>query len=142
MTKLRASVVAVALLFLPFQGSISSDMPEPTSLGIEVPGSVLGVIWNPGSDRFCAVMQIIYIPVKGGKAGQSPKTQVWLLKPDGSVISPSGPPGTGSISGPGIEYHLGYRYAHAEAREAVAAAIEIEGQYFIKALPAAGKGAP
>jgi hypothetical protein len=140
MTKVSLVLFAV-VLFLPLRLLISADQsdrtfPEWTRLGIEVPGSVYGVLWYPGDHRSTASIQMFYIPVKGGKDSmQPPKTQVWLLGADGSVIPYIGQPSTGSIGGPGIQYHLMYRYDRAKAADAVAVAVLIEGRYFIKELP-------
>jgi hypothetical protein len=112
--------------------------PIHKRLSIDVPGEISAVFWSASRDvTYDSAVHICFIPVREGKPQPPhPKTQVWLLKGDGTVILPTATPDTTRIGNAGSVTELvSYIYKRLEAAEAVAVAVSIAGRFFIERLP-------
>jgi hypothetical protein len=106
------------------------------------PGKVAAVIWTVRDER--CTLQIVF-PNAGRIAQamrddpklkqQRPSVQVWLLKGDGSLIAPTqrAEPGSKNIRQPyGVE--VLFAFPLSADKEAVAAAIRVDGAFYIEPL--------
>lgn len=111
--------------------------PTTKQLTIKVPGEVSAVFWSAShSDGYACSIQITFIPVREGKPQPAhPKTQVWLLKGDGTVILPTDAPSTVGIGNAGsVTESISYAYKRSATKDAVAVVVSIGERLFVERL--------
>ncbi len=117
---------------------------------VRASGKVLAALWTARPDSYTLQLVMPVVPAlppapqaaristDQPRTPQPPTVQVWLLKADGTVILPSSeviPPLSRRYAcGRCVSYELAYSFAHAMGREAVAAAIRINDDYYVEAL--------
>jgi len=124
--------------------AVTQDAPPVLAqdLGrLRIAGKVGAVLWTVRTDS--CTLQVV--PPSPGRISdavshdpkmsrQAPHVQVWLLKADGSVIAPvamkSGP-GPGTVA---ARPELTFRFPRSASSEAVAAAMMVDGEYYIDGL--------
>ena len=111
--------------------------PITKRLPIEVPDEVSAVFWSASrSDDYACSIQISFIPVREGKPQPAhPKTQVWLLKADGTVISPTHVAQRIGIGNAGsVTESDSYGYPRSATEHAVAVVVSIGERLFVERL--------
>jgi hypothetical protein len=128
---------------------VAQDVPK-----LQVPGKVSGVVWTRRSDS-CTLQVVLHMPVEFQHAAKRaanlaaagagvplptpklPQVQVWMLRADGTVI----PRIAGTAAFPaavkasdGVPLEVKYSYPISAAQEAVAAALVVDGAYYIAPL--------
>ena len=112
----------------------TSPKVETKVLQMKVPGKVDFVSWSV-QEGHC-VVQIDFPAVRSGVAQpKHAKTQVWLLRADGTSISQVAKNPRGGISNAGhdTEFDL-YRFPEEARREAIAIVVGIDGLLFVESL--------
>jgi hypothetical protein len=120
----------------------AEDQPVNTRLKLVVPGKVQSVTWSIQRD-LCAI-QINFPSVQDGeKEPQHARTQVWLLRPDGTIVprtSKSPELRAIGISNAGwVTYFVSYTFPVSARTEALAVAIQIDDELFIERVTANSK---
>jgi hypothetical protein len=121
------------------QGALRSSAPPETPvrtmLGIKVPGKVEGVHWSEQSDA-----SYIQISFPGAPTGQKQpplaKTQVWLLKADGTVVtqkskSPDSPAMSISNAGWDTQFVI-YDFPPRAQSETGAVVVKVDDEFFVE----------
>ncbi len=122
---------------------------------VRASGKVLAALWTrrPDSYTLQLVMPVVSTVRPGNPQAarvstekpptpRPPQVEVWLLKADGSRLLPSSqsiPPIARQYAcGRCVSYELGYSFAHAIARDAVAAAVRIDDTVYVATLKPLG----
>jgi hypothetical protein len=138
--KIKFFVLTAVLLFglrLHADGaepSKADEQPVTKVLTIKVPGKVDSVFWSVKSD-LCTV-QISFPSVRQDqKQPEHSRTQVWLLKADGTTIPlKSKPPTVGISNGGWNTFSDIYTFAPSAQTEAIAVVVSIDDQIFVERL--------
>ena len=115
---------------------LDSEHPVTKTLPIKAPQAVSAVFWSVQSD--VCVLQVSFQPVPDKqRQPEHPRTQVWLLKADGTVIPQTCKPSANGIS---MANHttdsISYVFPPAAKREACAVVISIgDGFFVVRLLP-------
>lgn len=101
-------------------------------------GRLAAVLWTRREDT-CTLQLVINVLDGAGlakKPASLPHIQVWLLKPDGSTVPWSRMinPDMSKLGGRTIALEMMYRYPLSASRDAVAAAIMVDDQYYVEPL--------
>jgi len=118
---------------------VEVEHPVTKFLAIKAPEKISAVFWTV--QRSLCTMQISFpsLPDKQ-KQPEHPRTQVWLLKADGTVIPQTYKPSTNGIS---MANHttdsIIYVFPASAKTEACAAVISIGNEFFIQTLPPSAK---
>jgi len=139
----------VYLLFLavgalmPCAGLSGAEPPAPDQhpitklLPIEIPDEVSSVSWSASrSDEYACAIQISFIPVREGKPQPAhPKTQVWLLKADGTVIPQTNVAQRIGFGNAGHNTEMdSYAYPRSATEDAFAVVVSIGERLFVERL--------
>jgi len=108
--------------------------PDTRRLQIKASQKISAVFWVV--ERTSCVVQINFLPLPDRQMQpEHPRTQVWLLKADGSVIPSKGAPATFGISGVGYTTDsIAYVFPPSAKTEARAAVISIDDDFFVERL--------
>ena len=106
----------------------------PKRLQIKAPQKISAVFWVV--ERTSCIVQINFLALPDGqKQPEHPRTQVWLLKADGSAIPSKGTPATFGISGVNhTTDSVAYIFPPSAKTEARAVAISIDDDFFVERL--------
>ena len=132
--KLRRFVFFTALAAL---ASTGVDAQRSSVLTLKVPGKVAFVSWTVQSDS--AYIQISFPGVRNGeKQPALARTQVWLLKSDGTAMvqtakSPDSPAIAISNAGWSTPVVV-YTFPASARTEAIAVAIKVDDEFFVERL--------
>jgi hypothetical protein len=115
------------------------EHPVTKTLQIKVPEKISAVFWTIQAHLCSIHISFLSVP-DGQKQLEHPRTQVWLLKADGSVIPPKEKPSTIGIS---MVNHttdsISYVFPPSAKTEACAAVISIDDGFFVERLPPSPK---
>jgi hypothetical protein len=94
-------------------------------------GKVAAVIWTVRTDH-CTLQVVFPKSSRVTQAIQRPRVQVWLLKPDGSLIAPTqrAEPGKSTYGQPEVLF----AFPLSADRDAVATAIRVDDAFYIEPL--------
>ena len=111
--------------------------PITKRLPIQIPDEVSAVFWSASrSDDYACSIQISFLPMREGKPQPAhPKTQVWLLRADGTVIPPTHVAKRDGIGNAGsVTESDSYAYPRSATEDAVAVVVSIGERLFFERL--------
>lgn len=141
--KLRLFVFFAALAALAPHGvgaqraSATKEFPVTKTLSVKVPGKVAFVSWSVQSDSTYIQISFPGVP-NGQKQPEHARTQVWLLKTDGTAMfqtykSQESP--AMSISNAGWDMPLVlYTFPPSARTEAIAVVVRVDDEFFVERL--------
>ena len=110
------------------------EHPVTKTLNIKAPAKISAVFWSVTRD-LCTI-QVSFLPVRDGQVRpEHPRTQVWLLKADGTVIPQTYKPSTDGVSmANSTTYSTMYVFPALAKTEATAAVVSIDNDFFVERL--------
>ena len=146
--------IALALANLQMDGAAAAETQVVAQdlRKLQIPGKVSAVVWTRRNDA-CTLQVVLHMPVEFQHAAKRaanlaaagigaplpapklPQVQVWMLKADGTVIpriagTPAFPVAVKDSDGVPLE--VKYSYPVTAVHEAVAAALLVDGVYYIE----------
>lgn len=136
---LRMACTALLCGVAPFAATLAADATPVTAQQLVVPkasSKVDAVLWTRRSDRY-TLQVVLPRPTTAGIRIQPIRNDanvtLWLLKADGTVIPAQAEPALGPKQGVNTS-EVAYSVSLSAGETAVAAALKIDGEYFIEAL--------